>query len=318
MNISIIIPAYNVSEYICETLESILSQIYQPLEIIFVNDGSTDETENVLMPYMKSIRYVRQQNRGLASARNLGLKLAQGQLIQFLDADDLLDPSKISRQAAFFVDNANVDICYCSCIHFEENLQNKKSFFYQKTILGDNPLLQILNINDVFPIPIHSALFRRSVFERVGYFNEGLRSNEDREFWIRIQLQKLLIKHTDFFGVYYRKHAKNMTKNLNHMVEGFIDFNRIATKLIAQNSLYAHDRTAIQMLIDNYSCSLKLLDQINAGFTKKQEIIRDVNVLREQLGKKKIGFLQGQCIRMFGYSNYQALIGYHLSAHRFS
>ena len=110
--VSIIIPLYNQKKYIGEAIKSVLDQTYSNIEIIVVNDGSTDDPFPVIQKFIKRIRLINQKNYGLAEARNTGIKAAEGEYIQFLDADDLLQKNKLSRQIEFSL-KQNADITYC-------------------------------------------------------------------------------------------------------------------------------------------------------------------------------------------------------------
>jgi len=98
--VSVIIPAYNGAAFLPEAIDSVLAQDYEPLEILVVDDGSTDDTHDVLRPYAPRIRYFYQENRGPSAARNLGIERARGDLIAFLDADDRWLPGKLAAQVA--------------------------------------------------------------------------------------------------------------------------------------------------------------------------------------------------------------------------
>ena len=100
--VSIIIPVYNCELYITQAIESVLNQTYTDYEIIVIDDGSTDNTHQVLQPYMKKIRYFSQENKGLSATRNQGIKMAKGKLISLLDADDLFLYYKLQEQVAIF------------------------------------------------------------------------------------------------------------------------------------------------------------------------------------------------------------------------
>ncbi|QYO63390.1 glycosyltransferase family 2 protein [Leptolyngbya sp. 7M] len=108
--VSLIIPAYNGERFITKALDSILHQTYSDYEIIVVNDGSTDQTAAVLQPYRERIRYIEQANRGVAAARNRGMALAQGELIAFLDQDDVLLPDKLAVQVECFAQQPEIGI----------------------------------------------------------------------------------------------------------------------------------------------------------------------------------------------------------------
>ena len=109
--ISCIVPVFNGERYLGKALESILKQTYQPLEIIVVNDGSTDGTAAVAARYGDQIHYVRQNNAGAPTARNLGLSVARGEFVAFLDSDDLWHPEKLERQMARFDACPQIDLC---------------------------------------------------------------------------------------------------------------------------------------------------------------------------------------------------------------
>src|SRR5690349_5838732 len=98
--ISVVIPSYNAAAFVADGVESVFAQSYAPIEVIVVDDGSTDETAAALAPYLDRIRYVRQDNAGPARARNRGLQEARGQWIAFLDADDRWQPEKLARSCA--------------------------------------------------------------------------------------------------------------------------------------------------------------------------------------------------------------------------
>jgi len=110
--ISVIIPTYNSREYICEAIESVLRQSYKNYEIIVIDDGSTDDTVRLLDSKYRGLRIVSQKNAGLATARNTGLKLAKGDYIQFLDADDTILPGKFEETITYFEKGYDVISCW--------------------------------------------------------------------------------------------------------------------------------------------------------------------------------------------------------------
>ena len=120
--VSIIIPCYNYGEFLTETLASLIYQSHKNWEAIVIDDGSTDNTESIILPLLKKdsrIVFFKQINRGVSAARNLGLQYVSGDFVQFLDADDLLSPQKISLQLDYFSKNPNVDICYTDNHYFQ-------------------------------------------------------------------------------------------------------------------------------------------------------------------------------------------------------
>ncbi|MGC9611137.1 MAG: glycosyltransferase [Minisyncoccia bacterium] len=183
--VSVVIPSYNSAKYILEAVDSALGQTYQPLEIIVVNDGSTDDTEKILESYVKTnrIRYIYQQNKGLAGARNTGFRAAKGKYVALLDSDDLFLPKKIERQVEYLENHSECDVCYCDLWHFfegkpEENL--KLNYEYHS---GPDVFRELLHKNFINPL---SVVLRRSVLENIGYFNEKFFRSEDWEYWIKL------------------------------------------------------------------------------------------------------------------------------------
>ena len=111
-SISVIIPTYNSAVFLPEALQSVLSQTFLPQDVIVVDDGSTDDTEDVLEPFRRHIHYIRQENQGPAVARNRGIAEAKGDLIAFLDADDVWVPEKLERQVNVLIENPRIGLVH--------------------------------------------------------------------------------------------------------------------------------------------------------------------------------------------------------------
>src|SRR3989338_10346077 len=110
--VSIIIPTYNNAKFISAAIDSAAKQTYPNIEIIVVDDGSTDQTKNVILPYQHRIRYIHQSNEGLAAARNKAIEKSKGDYLQFLDADDLIHPEKIKKQIDCLMREPQFDVVY--------------------------------------------------------------------------------------------------------------------------------------------------------------------------------------------------------------
>jgi glycosyltransferase involved in cell wall biosynthesis len=118
--VSVVIPAFNAAKYIRETLDSVLAQTYRPIEIVVVDDGSTDGTREQILAYGDRVRYVWQPNSGgCSSPRNYGVRMASGEFIAFLDADDLIAPERIAAAVAVMKRRPDVGLAFTNFAHFD-------------------------------------------------------------------------------------------------------------------------------------------------------------------------------------------------------
>lgn len=191
--VSVIIPTYNRVRLLPAALESVLGQTYSPIEVIVVDDGSSDETPELLRSYGDRIRVLRQANAGPSTARNRGIALARGEIIAFLDSDDQWLPTKIERQVASLESaGAKVSCCLCNCSVRFANGTMTSSFAIANAMpdraegLWTNPVEFLLSRFVMFN---QAIAVRRSVLERMHCFDERLRFGEDHELSFRLALQ---------------------------------------------------------------------------------------------------------------------------------
>ena len=186
--VSVIIPAFNAEKHIKETIDSALNQTYGNIEVIVVDDGSTDNTRSILNSYIDSgkIKYIFQENDGLAGARNVGMKNAIGKYISFLDSDDIFLPAKIEKQVSCLDAHKECDVSYCDIWHFFEKTPEEKLSLNYVYYSGSEVFSRLLKKNFINPLTI---VMRRSVYERFGGFNESFKRSEDWEYWIRLSWQ---------------------------------------------------------------------------------------------------------------------------------
>ena len=187
--VSVIIPTYNREKFISECVQSVLAQTLPAREIIIVDDGSTDATYNILrdlgfnsLSTKKTVlRYFFQQNRGVSSARNLGIKEARSEYIALLDSDDLWLKSKLDRQvSAFQNDTQSSRLCHTDEIWIRNGVRVNPHKKHKKH--GGNVFQSCLKLCCISP---SSAMMHRSVFEDFGFFDEDLPACEDYDFWLR-------------------------------------------------------------------------------------------------------------------------------------
>jgi glycosyltransferase involved in cell wall biosynthesis len=187
-SVSIIIPAYNASRWIAEALRSVLEQDYGALEVIVVDDGSTDRTAAVIAGFAGRVKCLRQENLGLARARNAGIRVAQGEYIAFLDADDIWLPQKIRLQIDA-LDDSGMAWVYSDAYAFDDRTGRALHNLSQLTPLNGGDVLQPLLLSNFIPSP--TPMVSRTVFQEVGLFyasNDPTSKNpgEDWDMWLRI------------------------------------------------------------------------------------------------------------------------------------
>ena len=179
--VSVIIPTYNRGWIIKEAIDSVLSQDYRDFELIVVDDGSTDNTDDILNSYREDIIVFRQKNQGVSAARNRGLAEASGRFIAFLDSDDLWLPQKLSRQVEFFNKNPDAQICQTEETWIRKGVRvNPKKRHKKPWGMIFEPSLALCLVSP------SAVMIRRSLFEKVGGFDETLPACEDYDLWLRI------------------------------------------------------------------------------------------------------------------------------------
>ncbi|HET8676098.1 MAG TPA: glycosyltransferase [Blastocatellia bacterium] len=206
--VSVIIPTYNSVQYVVTAVESVLAQAVKDIEIIVVDDGSTDDTQSVMREFGASVRYIRQQNSGVAAARNRGIEESRGRYIAFLDADDTWFPHKLERQLAALDQRPGYSVCYSAFTVVDSDL---KPLFINRSKRAGSALEDLLLRGNIVG-SICTVLGERKLFETVGGFDTALSQCADWDMWVR------LAELTDFLYVdeplvTYRQHDANMSRN---------------------------------------------------------------------------------------------------------
>ncbi|MFC1498552.1 glycosyltransferase family 2 protein [Verrucomicrobiota bacterium] len=184
--VSVIIPTYNSAKFVEESVKSALNQTYTNKEVIVIDDGSTDNTKELLEKYKNKIKYIFKENGGPASARNLGIKESSGEFIAFLDSDDVWLSEKLSLQVKFMMDNVDVGVVACNRFFIWEDSDKcvKANSPWNKTHKA-NVFWELLRGNF---IALSSAVARRECFDNIGLFDESeeLIGTEDYNMWLRL------------------------------------------------------------------------------------------------------------------------------------
>jgi glycosyltransferase involved in cell wall biosynthesis len=226
--ISVIIPTYNRAAFLPAALESIWAQAYQPLEIIVIDDGSTDATPQLLADLSGRLVSVRQDNQGPAAARNRGLQMAQGEVLAFLDSDDLWPPGKLRLQLPYLNEPLNYDYVM--------------GLIQYIRLSGGRPLLPTQDEPNAAPSLI-SCLFKRAVFDTVGTFDSALRLGEDIDWFQRARSAGLRSTTLPAVTSIYQLHTGNLTNDrsaaqqyMMRVLRKSTERNRTGTEKSASNS----------------------------------------------------------------------------------
>lgn len=183
--VSVIIPAYNIAQYISETLDSVFEQTFQDYEIILVNDGSPDsaELENTLKPYFAAITYAVQPNLGAAQARNSAVCLARGELLAFLDGDDIWFPNYLDSQVNF-LEKENLEMIYCDALLFGEPLSEGKNYSQNAPSSGECTAESLIS-GKCNVITSGTVVQKRKLVEH-NMFDTKTERTEDFDLWFRL------------------------------------------------------------------------------------------------------------------------------------
>lgn len=222
--VSVIVPAHNYGRFIGSALDSLAAQSFQNWECIVVDDGSTDNTPEVVRAYTESdarVRYLRQENLKQATARNNGIRHSAGKYFQFLDADDRIETRKLELQVAYLEQHSEVDIVYGDARFFAS--ENPSELMYSMwghnkpwqpgiSGCGREVLLPLLQLNSIM---VNAALTRRSVIDRVGLFDEELPPVEDWDWWLRCAEEGACFHYSETEGTLalVRSHSSSSSKS---------------------------------------------------------------------------------------------------------
>lgn len=207
--VSVIIPNYNRGTLVAETIANMLGQTLPPLEVIVVDDGSTDDSRNVIEGFGDKVRLLCQENLGPGAARNAGLQAAQGEFIQFMDSDDLASLNKLEVQATA-MQQAKADLSYGPWIKLSfdgHRVIPENHVLQAKPVPADKSLLHWFLTN--WSIVFQTCLFRRSFLLEAGLYRTDMFLAEDLEYFTRILLRSPKIIFTPESLTLYRLHAIN-------------------------------------------------------------------------------------------------------------
>lgn len=232
--VSIIIPTFNSARFVGRAIDTALSQTYTNYEVIVVDDGSIDETRDVVAQFGDKVRYLYQTNRGASAARNLGLSQTSGEFIAYLDADDMWYPHRLEKQVAFLDAHKECGVVHSDVtiidekddvIHYRLNLETRRKYPEGYCTLD---LLRRCHVH------MPTVLERRACIERVGHFDERVKSAQDYLHWILVAMEQMAFGYIAEPLAMYRMTANSLSSSPRRVLDDFVI---IFESLLAEQSL---------------------------------------------------------------------------------
>ena len=241
-NISVVIPTYNRRQTIGRSIDSILNQTLFPSEIIVVDDGSTDGTSDYIQSNFPSIRLLQQSNKGVSSARNMGIRSSNSDWVALLDSDDEWFPKKLEKQVMTLSQNLDIKFCHTEEIWIRNGVRVNQMKKHQK--YGGHIFNKCLDMCRISP---SSVLFHRSILDDVGYFDKDQKVCEDYDLWLRITAKYPVLYIDESLIKKYGGHEDQLSK-----VKDGIESHRIKVleKLIMQKFTSVQKNAMLKMLIE--------------------------------------------------------------------
>jgi len=211
--VSVIIPTYNRRNYIRESLDSVLAQDFYDFEVIVVDDGSTDGTEEEVRPYQDRICYTRQENKGAGAARNVGIRKARGQYIAFMDSDDLSRPHHLKCLSSFLDRNPECAMVVGNGGYLEGNYRNRSTIISAKRVKRlEQRGITVKELFDGRVVRLQGTMTRKTVFEEIGLLDEWFRLSYDLDIALRI-IKDHQIGFINEEVYLWRQHGDNISSN---------------------------------------------------------------------------------------------------------
>jgi len=273
--LSVIIPVHNAEAYLAECLHSVINQTFKDIEIILVNDGSTDSSFNIMQTFANEddrIKIIYQPNKGVSAARNTGLRVATGEYVLFVDSDDMIMPNSV--EILFYKANeTDSDLLLGNAVHYIPDAplsivyKRNEGINSQSGMKGDDCYIKLMKVKNAFPSSVFLYFVKRKlIIENKLLFKEGI--IHENELWcINTMLNATRVTIFDFNYYYYRKH------NVSLMDSDNIKF-RILSLFIVAKEIW---KLANQLKKENKPCEL-----INTLYVKIFNILSNINKLRRE------------------------------------
>lgn len=250
--VSVIVPMYNSASYIGKTIESILNQTYRNIELIIVDDGSTDKSKEVVSNYVSTderVKYIYQPNEGAPSARNRGLKMSKGDYVIFFDADDIMLPKSISL---FIKNSKNKDLIIGDFINIDENGLKKNentNYFFKKIIVGSTTSNALSFLPYLDPLPGNKMYKRFFLIDNDVKFS-SLKIGQDLNFYLKVIGNNPTFSLLNDVVFQYRNHEGSISKTYNKSILDII--NSLKEVEDFKYNIYENDKTILETIKSNH------------------------------------------------------------------
>jgi len=253
--VSVIIPAYNVSTYIYDTLASVLGQTLTDFEVILVNDGSpdTEELEQAIQPFRSRIVYLTQENKGPGAARNLGILHARGQYLAFLDGDDIWLPGYLDAQMRMFEERPSLEMVYSDARVFGDTPFSGKT--YMEICPSNGPVNFESLVSERCQVITSCTVVHQRIFAKCGLFDVELHGTEDFHMWIRVAHGGAKIAYHRAVLGRYRIRSGSLSSSPGRM---HLEFMRALKKIENALSLSPERSSLVQSQIERFQAELEL------------------------------------------------------------
>ena len=289
--ISIVIPAYNAADHICETLDSVKAQKFREYEIIVVNDGSpdTDKLERAIKMRLEDIIYIKQRNAGAAVARNTGIEHARGEIIAFLDADDIWQPDYLTSQFVF-LQRHSYDMVYCDAALFGHRSAYRKTFMETAPSEGEPDFDAILSLR--CNVITSGTMARKATILRAGMFENDRVKAEDFHLWLRMAKTGSKIGYQRRILLKYRVHLNSLSGDAIDRIERAIDvFERVERTIELSEQQHADLEQTIAGLKADLAVEQGKAFLIHGEYAEAARSFGTANAHRKSLKLTAIGLL---------------------------
>jgi len=287
--VSVVIPAYNVGHLIAQTLESVFAQDYRNFEVLVVNDGSPDTSaiEAAIAPYRDRITYIVQENAGPSAARNAGVERARGELIAFLDGDDIWFPDYLSGQVARASADRGLAVIHADCEVIGDPTAAGMTSRQLNRSGGEASFATI--VTERYTITTSGAVIRREWWESAGGFDPTLRRSEDFDLWLRIAHAGGRFDGTPRVLVYYRRHEKSTSSDLELMADAVLT---VLDKCERTLQLNESDRAAVQSARRRQLAEKRFIEGkrafLQGDYPQARQAIQEANTV---MGSRKLALV---------------------------